>query len=176
MINQTPPAGATVLTAIVDDAGNVNIYTEPMCLTSSMMRRAAQPQAEPTLEQIRRLRDEHLLATPQGVQIVQLFEAAGPIVTEAIRHEEHASELRGRISEFLLNNFTEAADLARISKALEEPGRRALALVDRLANNRGQDAIPAVLNNVLRFLREEVTPRADIKDVSKSLTRMLEGE
>ena len=48
--------------------------------------------------------------------------------------------------------------------------------MDRLANNRGQDAIPAVLNNAIRFLREEVSPTADIKDVSKSLTRMLEGE
>jgi hypothetical protein len=175
-INQAVPAGVTVLTAIVDGTGNVNIYMEPMCLGSSMLLRVAEPQAEPTLEQIRRLRDEYLLATPQGVQMVQLFEAAGPIVTEAIRHEEHASELRGRISEFLLHNFTKAADLASISKALEEPGRRAVALVDRLANNRGQDAIPAVLNNVIRFVREEVSPRADIKDVSKSLTRMLDGE
>jgi hypothetical protein len=107
---------------------------------------------------------------------VQLFEAAGPLVTEAVRREEHSSELRGRISEFLLHNFKEGADLGSISKALEDPGRRAVALVERLANNRHQDAIQAVLDNVLRFTREEVSPRADIKDVSKSLTRMLEGE
>jgi hypothetical protein len=176
LIDQPVQAGASVLTAIVDSAGNVNVYTEPMCLGSSMMRRVALPQTEPTLRQIRRLRDEHLLATPQGVRIVQLFEAAGPFVTEAIRHEQQAGVLRGKISEFLLHNFREGADLASISKALEEPGRRAVALVDRLANNRGQDAIPAVLNNAIRFLREEVSPTADIKDVSKSLTRMLEGE
>ena len=111
-----------MLSAIVDDAGNVNVYTEPLCMGSSMMRRAANQEAELTLEQIRQLRDKHLVRSPQGKQIVQLFEAAGPLVTEAVRREEHSSELRGRISQFLLHNFQEGADLGSISKALEEPG------------------------------------------------------
>jgi hypothetical protein len=176
LINQPVQAGANVLSAIVDDAGNVNVYTEPLCMGSSMMRRVANPRAESTLEQIRQLRDKHLVRSPQGRQIVQLFEAAGPVVTEAVRREEYSSELRGRVSEFLVHNFKEGTDLASISKALEEPGRHAIALIERLANNRRQDAIQTVLNNVIRFMREEISPMADIKDVSKSLTRMLQDE
>jgi hypothetical protein len=176
LIDQTLPAGVNILSAIVDEGGNVNVYQEPMCMGSSMLRRAAQPDAAATLAQIRQLRDKHLLAAKDGQQIVQLFEAAGPILTTAIRREHDSSELRARITHFLLHNFKEHADLEKISHSIAEPGRRALALLNRLASGKRKDAVNGVLHKLVRFIREEITADGSIHAVSKSLSRMLEEE
>ena len=176
LIDQALPAGVNILSAIVDEAGNVNVYQEPMCMGSSMLRRAAQPEAAATLAQIRQLRDRHLLAAKDGKQMVQLFEAAGPILTGAIRREHDSSELRGRITHFLLHNFKEHADLEKISQAIAEPGRRALSLLNRLASGKRKDAVEGVLHKLVRFIREEIPADGSIHAVSKSLSRMFEEE
>ena len=60
LIGETLPTGVNILAAVVDAEGNVDVYQEPMCMSSAMVRRAAEPEAEATLAQIRRLRDEHI--------------------------------------------------------------------------------------------------------------------
>jgi hypothetical protein len=147
-----------------------------MCMGSSMLRRAAQPEAAATLAQIRQLRDRHLLAARNGKQMVQLFEAAGPILTGAIRREHDSNELRARIAHFLLHNFKEHTDLEKISQAIAEPGRRALSLLNRLASGKRKDAVEGALNKLVRFIREEITADGSIHAVSKSLSRILEEE
>jgi hypothetical protein len=176
LTDQKLPAGVNILSAIVDGGGNVNVYQEPMCMSSAMLRRVAQPEAEATLAQIRQLRDQHLLAAKDGKQLVQLVEAVGPVLTEAIRREKDSGELRARISHFLLHNFKQHAELDKISQAISEPGRRALSLVNRLAGGKRKDAIQGLLHRAVRFIREEISPDASIHAVSKSLARMLEEE
>lgn len=176
LIGQTLPAGVNILSAIVDEGGNVIVYEEPACMSSSMLRRAAQTEAASTLGQIRRLRDEHLLAAKDGKQIVQLFEAAGPVLTEAIRRESDGSELRARIAHFLLHNFKQHADLKKISHAIAEPGRRALSLLNGVANSKGKDAVQDVVQKLVQFVRQEIKGDASIHAVSQSLSGMLKEE
>jgi hypothetical protein len=176
LIDQNLPSGVNILSAIVDSGGNVNVYQEPMCMGSSMLRRAAQPEAAVTLGQIRQLRDKHLLAAKEGKQMVQLFEAAGPVLTEAIRRENDSTELRARIAHFLLHNFKERADLEKIAQAISEPGRRAVSLLSRVANSKRKDAIENISKKLVRFIREEIAADASIHIVSKSLSRILEEE
>ena len=176
LIDQPLPQGVNVITAIVDDGGNVNVYQEPMCMGTTMLLRAAQPGAEATLAQIRQLRDQHLLPTKNGKRMVQLFEAAGPVLTEAIRHEKDSAELRAHIAKFLLHNFPEHADLAKIAHAIAEPGEHALTLLQRLADAKKNDAIGTVMHRVVRFIREEIRSDTSIHTASKALSRILQEE
>jgi hypothetical protein len=176
LIDQHLPAGVNVLSAIVDDGGNVNVYQEPMCMSSAMLRRAAQPEAAATLAQIRQLRDKHLLRAKDGKQLVQLLEAVGPVLAETIRREKDSSELRERLSQFLLHNFQHHAELDKISHTIAEPGRQALALVNRLGSSKRKDAVETLLHRSMRFIREEISAGASVHDVARSLSRMLEEE
>ena len=176
LVDQKLPAGVNVLTAIVDEAGNVNVYQEPMCMGNSMMLRVAQPGAEKTLTQIRQLRDQHLLASKDGEQMVQLFEAAGPILTEAIRHQKDSAALRAKIAKFLEHNFNEKTDLAKAAESVSAPGKHALTLLQRMAKGKNKDAVPAVMDRVVRFIREDLQPTSSFHDASQSLSRILAEE
>lgn len=101
LIGATLPAGANILAAIVDQYGNVNAYQEPMCMSSAMVRRVAGPEAEATLTEIRRLRDKHIVQATHGKAFTQVVESFGPVLTEAIRLESDAKQLREKVSQFL---------------------------------------------------------------------------
>ena len=105
LIGETLPAGVNILAAVVDAEGNVDVYQEPMCMSSAMVRRAAGLEAEATLAQIRRLRDEHINRGAHGKEFIQLVESFGPVLTEAIRREDDAKELREKVSRFPLIAF-----------------------------------------------------------------------
>ena len=176
LVGVTLPAGVVVLAAIVDTAGNVNIYIEPLCMSSSILRRVAQPEAETTLAVIRRLRDNHLLRKAHGKQFTQLVDSFGPVLTEAIRAEEDAAELRGRISQFLLSHFHEGADLKKLAAEITEPSKRAVSLLNAVARNRREGDIERLRAKAVQFIREEVSERASFDAVMASLSRILKEE
>jgi hypothetical protein len=176
LIGATLPPGANILAAIVDETGNVNVYQEPMCMSSAMLRRAAQPEAEATLAQIRRLRDEHLLRSKQGKELVQLIEAVGPVLTEAIRKQEDAGQLRVGVAGLLLKNFDERADLGKLTSQIAEPATRALSLLSLLAKSGRMDAVDGILQRAVQFARKEIPAAETFHALCKALSRMLEEE
>jgi hypothetical protein len=107
---------------------------------------------------------------------VQLLEAVGPVLAETIRREKDSSELRERLSQFLLHNFQHHAELDKISHTIAEPGRQALALVNRLGSSKRKEAVETLLHRSMRFIREEISAGASVHDVARSLSRMLEEE
>jgi hypothetical protein len=176
LIGATLPAGAFILAAIVDKAGNVDVYQEPMCMSSAMVRRAAQPPALAALTQIRRLRDEHLLRGPQGKPFTQLVEGFGPMLTEAIRTQPDAAKLRERISQFLLAHFHEHADLEGLSREIAEPSRRAVAILHTVAKNRQAGDLERIRARAVRFIREEISEGVSFPAVMAALAAMLKEE
>jgi hypothetical protein len=176
LIGASLPAGAEILAAVVDEAGNVNAYQEPMCMSSSMVSRAAQPGAEATLAKIRRLRDHHVLGGEHGKAFTQIVESFGPVLTEAIRREKNAPELRAKISQFLLSHFHEHADLEKLAKEITEPSKRAVALLNAVAKHKREGDLERVRARSVRFIREEVRDDAQFAAVMAALTRMLREE
>ena len=109
--------------------------------------------------------------------MVQLFEAAGPILTDVIRHEKDSAGLRARIAQFLMHNFNQQADLGKIAHALTEPAGQALSLVQRLADSgKGRDGVLAAMHRVVGFLREEIHGDTSIHAASQSLSKVLAEE
>jgi hypothetical protein len=176
LIGATLPAGADILAAIVDGYGNVNAYQEPMCMSSAMVSRAAQPAALATLAQIRRLRDEHVLRAKDGKQFTQLVDGFGPMLTEAIRIQPDATQLREKVSKFLLAHFHAHADLEKLSREIAEPNRRAVALLNTVAKNRRPGDLERVRARSVRFIREEISEGASFPAVMAALTKMLKEE
>jgi hypothetical protein len=176
LIGATLPAGADILAAIVDEGGNVNAYQEPMCMSSAMVSRAAQPGALATLGQIRRLRDQHLLRTKDGKQFTQLVDGFGPMLTEAIRIQPDATQLREKVSKFLLTHFHDHADLEKLSREIAEPNRRAVSLLNTVAKNRRAGDLERVRTRSVRFIREEISEGASFPAVMAALTKMLKDE
>jgi len=176
MIGAKPPAGAIALDVIVDYPGNAYIYQEPMCMSSAMLQRSAQPEAEATLAQVRRLRDEHLAQTAHGKELIQIIETFGPVVTEAVRREDDVSSLRDGIARFLVSNFGKDANLSKISHTISGPGKRAVSLLNHIANDGKKDEVHHILRRCVRFLREEIPEDRDLETLCKSLSQLLEQE
>jgi hypothetical protein len=176
LIGARLPAGADILAAVVDEAGNVDVYQEPMCMSSAMVSRAAQPAALATLGQIRRLRDEHLLRGTQGKPFTQLVDGFGPMLTEAIRTQKDATQLRERVSQFLQAHFHERSDLEKLSRQIAEPSRHAVALLNTIAKKRQAGDLERVRARAVRFIREEISEGVPFPTVMASLTKMLKEE
>ena len=176
LIGARLPAGADILAAVVDEAGNVDVYQEPMCMSSAMVSRAAQPAALATLAQIRRLRDEHLLRANDGKQFTQVVDGFGPMLTEAIRTQPDATQLREKVSGFLLAHFHEHADLEKLSREIAEPNRRAVSLLNTVGKNRRAGDLERIRARSVRFIREEISEGASFPAVMASLAKMLKEE
>jgi hypothetical protein len=176
LIGAKLPAGADILAAVVDGAGNVDAYQEPMCMSSAMVTRAAQPAALATLAQIRRLRDQHLLRAKDGKQFTQVVDGFGPMLTEAIRTQPDGTQLREKVSQFLLAHFHEHADLEKLSREIAEPNRRAVSLLNTVAKNRRSGDLERIRARSVRFIREEISEGVSFASVMAALTKMLKEE
>ena len=177
LIGATLPAGTNILAAVVDEAGNVNVYQEPMCMSSAMVRRAGGPEAEATLAEIRSLRNDHIVHAPHGKEFTQLVESFGPVLTEAIRVERDGKELRGKVSQFLLTNFKKGANLEALAREISEPSTRAVSLLSAVSKRkRSEGDIERLRARAVRFIREEVKEGANFQTVMTSLNRMLKEE
>ena len=68
------PTGFTPLAVIVQVTGDIDIYIEPICGTTTLFRLAGAPDQEATLRRIRQLRDK-LSQTSDGQALIQVVEA-----------------------------------------------------------------------------------------------------
>ena len=169
------PTGFTPLAVIVQVTGDIDIYIEPICGTTTLFRLAGAPDQEATLRRIRQLRDK-LSQTSDGQALIQVVEAMTPALLQATRKGPDGPHLWRSIAKLLGNAFYDDDAVSVRLKELTRPASQLHRLM-RLAEQHGS---PELTNHLLaravRFIREEVSGDASFGAVMSSLNDVLDEE
>lgn len=129
LLNRSMPKGLTVIGAIVEVNGDVNLYIAPLCSATSVMLSAQDAASMDALAHMRRLREAHLREQAWGRDLILDQEFLGPILTEALRDQPDAPGLRRKLARLLTETFAPGAELADLTAALQAPADRIRTLL-----------------------------------------------
>ncbi len=168
------PSGITLLAGLVDTAGNVNLFMEPLCTPTTLMSSSPQSNTQGSLAQIRRLRDEQLLQTLDGQDFAQVVEVFGPVLLHAIRSQPDGERLSEAITQFLLANFHDQADVQQIALEVAFPANHLVKLRAVVSRKRAPELIDPLLARAIAFIRTHLTAKANFSAVMVSLAEQLD--
>jgi hypothetical protein len=172
LLGATLPTGITLIAALVDEQGNVNVFTEPLCTTTALVR-TGRPADEAVLPTLRRLRDEYLARTADGRNLIAAVDGFGPAFLEALRQRPDAGELRGSIAAFLDATFGNGADLATAAAALESPAAQVTRLLGIASERGGPETVRRITAQGVDFVRHHLTGERDFTSLTSELSRAL---
>jgi hypothetical protein len=129
LLNRSMPKGFTVIGAIVENNGDVDLYIAPLCSASSVLMSTNQAASMESLAQIRRLRDLHMSGHDWGRDLVRDQDFLGPILTAALRDQRDARELERKLARLLTESFPPAAELGDLADLLQAPAGRLRTLL-----------------------------------------------
>ncbi|HKS49696.1 MAG TPA: hypothetical protein VJT49_32255 [Amycolatopsis sp.] len=170
LLNRSMPKGLTVIGAIVEVNGDVNLYIAPLCAATSVLMSTHDAASLDSLVHMRRLRDVHLREQDWGRDLVLDQEFLGPILTEALRDQRDAPDLRRKLAHLLTETFTPGAELAHLAAILQAPADRLRTLLstpvgdDPAWSRRLSDRALAVLREL-----DDTTPFEEVVRVANSV-------
>lgn len=129
LLNRSMPKGLTVIGAIVETNGDVNLYIAPLCSASSVMMSTQQAASMESLAQIRRMRDVHLSGHDWGRDLARNQDFLGPILTAALRDQRDGPELQRKLARLLTESFPPDAELGERADLLQAPAERLSTLL-----------------------------------------------
>jgi hypothetical protein len=173
LVGKTLPTGITVIAALVDEMGNVNIFIEPICAPSQTMQGTGSS-GPGLLRQMRQLRDEQLAGSPDGRLLIQAVEALGPVITEAMRRQPDGRELQANLSGLLETTFSGNPDLSVIAEALEDPSTRARRLLSLAVERNNRNDVDRIVEEAISFVRHKMPHGRSFEELSRSLSTTLE--
>ena len=176
LIGKPIPKGLTVLAVIVDPPGGINIYLEPVCATSSIVRPDIHRDARVTLANLQQVRDQELMERPHGRELVDIHDDFGPIFDGALQSQPDGDDLRRALGEFVIQTFREPEAARTLAPRLDPVGERMSRLRGLLSQRSDSDALDKLVERSIRFVREEVREGRDFNAIIGFLTGVLDEE
>jgi hypothetical protein len=177
LLNSQVPSDITILGAIVEQNGDVNLFMAPICATKTLMAQASGPAGAETIGQMRKLRDVYLKGHERGADFIRVVDAVGPVLVARLRQERDANELRARIDRFLVTTFNEEADLGAISERIRRPAGRIAELIEAAAKVPDPEWISRAADHAIDFVRDEVPgEETDLDRLFEALDHAIDQE
>jgi hypothetical protein len=129
LLNRSMPKGLTVIGAIVEDNGDVNLYIAPLCAASSVLMATDDQRGMDSLAVMRRLRDSHLIEQAWGRDLTEHQNFLGPILVAALRDQHDAPVLQHKLARLLTEAFASDDQLAERARQLEPAASRLSTLL-----------------------------------------------
>jgi hypothetical protein len=159
LLNQALPSGIQLLAVTVDTQGDIQIFIEPLCTTSTLSTQMDGSMRGETLTRLRAFRDELLGESPIAGEFGQILDVFGAFFIDRLRAQPDAHELGGYIANMLVG--------AAHSRAQASLKRELITTAELLVEaekhaRRNPDYVPLVLDRAIRQVRHAAAQGQDL--------------
>jgi hypothetical protein len=171
LLNQQLPSGIQLLGVTVDQDGNIQIFIEPMCTTSTLAAQIDGTMRRETLTRLRALRDELVGESSIGREFNQIVDVFGPFFIDRLHGERDRRDLGAHIAEMLVG-AARKRDRARLK-------REVIATAERLVEaekhaRRDPSYLSLVLERAIRQIRHAAAQGQDLATALSESERIFE--
>jgi hypothetical protein len=171
LLNQQLPASIQLLAVTVDEDGEIHVFIEPPCTTSTLSARIDGSLRDETLLRLRTFRNELVGESPIGREFNQILDVFGPVFIDALHAEDDRDELGGHIAKMLVGAARE--------RGREHLKREVIATAERLVEaekhaRREPDYVKLVVQRAIRQVRHAAAQGQDLATALREAEHVFE--
>jgi hypothetical protein len=159
LLNQALPSGIQVLAVTVDAQGNIQIFIEPLCTTSTLSAQIDGSLRGETLVRLRALRDDLVGESSLAGELRQIVDVFGPYLVDRLHAEPDGRELRTHIASMLVG-ATRQRSRARLKEQVLTTAEQ-LVEAERHART-DPEYLPLVLERAVKQIRHAAAHEQDL--------------